>query len=131
MTNGVIRVQKLSRAITRPDFLFSAGDEGTVNHIPLLGIHVITGDGYVNDSAVNRVGTGGEQVGPGIINTFNELSFSKIGRYYLNENGVGSTQDSANLGISFGSFDGSTNAIITYPDSTSLHAIEALVLRGR
>ena len=129
--NGVLRTQKLSRSVTVPDFLFSAGDEGTVQHVPVTLVHSENGDGFVNNSALNRVGGAGEQVGPGIINTFNELSFSKIGRYYLNENGVGSTQDDAFLGISFGSFDGSTNAIIVYPDATSIHAIEALVLRGR
>ena len=131
VTNGVLRTQKLSRAVTRPDFLFSAGDLGTVNHIPVVDIHQTTGDGFVNNSAVNRVGSAGEQEGPGIINTFNELSIRKLGRFYLNENGVGSTQDDAFLGTSFGSFDGSTNAIIVYPDATSIHAIEDLVLRGR
>ena len=133
VTNGVLRTQKLSRAVTRPDFLFTAGDLGTVQHIPITAGTVVNGDGFVNNSAINRVsvGAGIEQVGPGIINTFNELAFSKIGRFYLNENGVGSTQDDAFLGVSFGSFDGSTNAIIVYPDATSIHAIEALVLRGR
>jgi hypothetical protein len=131
VTNGVIRSQKLSRSVTRPDFLFSAGDDGTILHVPVLDIHGTTGDGFINNSAVNRVGTVGEQEGPGIINTFNELALRKLGRFYFNENGVGSTQDDAFLGTSFGSFDGSTNAIIVYPDATSIHAIEALVLRGR
>jgi hypothetical protein len=133
VTNGVIRTQKLSRAITRPDFLFSAGDDGTILHIPNIDIHSTVGGGFINNSAVNRIGTAGEQQGPGIINTGNELSLSKIGRYYINDTGVGSTQDdiTTGLSVSYGSFDGSTNAIIVYPDSTSIHAIEALVLRGR
>lgn len=131
VTNGVIRTQKLSRSIVRPDFLFSAGDQGTGQHIPSLATHVTSGDGYINNSAVNRIGVGGEQQGPGIINTGNELSLSKVGRYYLNEDGVGSTEDQAFLGVSFGSFDGSTNAIIAYPDGASIRAIEAQVLRSR
>lgn len=131
ITNGVIRSQKLSRSIVRPDFIFSATDIGTVNHIPLTYVHATTGDGYVNNSAVNRVGAAGEQQGPGIINTGNEFSFSKVGRYYLNDNGVGTTQDQGGIAISFGSFDGSTNAIIAYPDGASIRALEAQVLRSR
>jgi hypothetical protein len=134
VTNGVIRTQKLSRSVTRPDFLFSAGDAGTVDHIPVIGIHITTGDGFINNSALNRAGVGGaagEQQGPGIINSFNELFFSKVGRYFLNDIGIGSTEDDASIGVSFGSFDGSTNAIIAYPDGASIRALEAQVLRSR
>ncbi len=129
VTNGSIKTQKVSRSVVRPDFLFGAGDLGTVNHIPIIFFHVVNGDGYVNNSALNRIGTGGEQAGPGIINTGNELVLPKLGRYYLNT-GVGSGEADGSLGVSFGSFDGSTNPIVAYPDGASIRALADQVLRG-
>jgi hypothetical protein len=131
ITNGSIKTQKVSRSIVRPDFLFAAGDLGTINHVPILIVHATSGDGYLNDSALNRIGAAGEQAGPGIINTANEMVFSKLGRYFLNETGVGTGEADAFLGISFGSYDGSTNPIVAYPDGASIRALEAQVLRGR
>ena len=131
LTNGGFRTQKISRSLVRPDILFSVGDLGTINHVPVTYLEITTTGGFINYSAINRVGTGGEQAGPGIINTGNELVFSKIGRYYLNETGVGTGEAESILGLSFGSFDGSTNPVVAYPDGASIRALEAQVLKGR
>ncbi len=129
VTNSVTRVQALARQITTPDILFSAADLGVIDHLPILSS--ITADGFVNDSALNRVNGGGfgELAGPGIITSGKEITFSKIGRYYINTEET--TEADGFLFGGWGSFDGSTNAPVLYPSGTSIKAIEKLVLGGR
>lgn len=128
VTNGVMRIQAVARSITQPDIIFGAADLGVINEQPIF---VARGGSYVDNSALNRApGAGiGEAAGPGIINGFSNLTFSKIGRYYLNF-GAG-TQDTGTQAITWGSFDGSTNPIVVYPSGTSVKTIEELVRKGR
>ncbi len=130
LTNGVMRAQQVSRLITRPDIVFRAADLGTQPLVPFFFLRTIQ---FENDSALNTVAGGGEVVGPGVMRGPLELTFSNAGRYYVNfaAGGAGVGEDTAFLGISYGSFDGSTNQPITYPDGASVKALEALVLGGQ
>ena len=70
-----------------------------------------------------------ELAGPGIITSFKEIAFSKVGRYYLN---IEETTEAE--GFLFGgwaAFDGSTNAPVVFPTGASIREIEKLALRGR
>jgi len=129
VTNNTTRVQAVARQVTVPDVLFSAGDLGVVNHVPILSL--VTADGYIDNSALNRVGgvQDDELAGPGIITSGKQITFSKLGRYYINTEET--TEADGFLFNGWGSFDGSTNAPVIYPTGTSLKEIEKLVLGGR
>ena len=130
VTNRTTRVQAVARQVTLPDVLFSAGDLGVINAIPVLvGVTV---DGYINNSALNRVGgdQDDELAGPGIITSGKQITFSKLGRYFINIEETGEADAVLYFG-GWGSFDGSTNAPVLYPNGTSLKGIEKLVLGGR
>lgn len=129
VTNSTTRIQAVARQVTIPDILFSAADLGVVNHIPIT--YSVTADGFIDNSALNRVGgvQSSELAGPGIITDGKQITFSKLGRYFIN------TEETTEAdGIFFGgwgSFDGSTNAPVIYPNGASLKDIEKLVLGGR
>ena len=129
VTNNTTGLQALARRITVPDILFSAGDLGVVVVNPVLVR--VTADGYVDNSALNRVG--GIQdtflAGPGIITSGKFINFSKLGRYYFHI-GLGGEAAGFYFG-GWGSYDGSTNAPVLYPAGTSIKGIEKLVLGGR
>jgi len=129
VTNRTTRVQAVARQVTLPDVLFSAGDLGVVDAIPVLvGVTV---DGYIDNSALNRVGgvQDDELAGPGIITSGKQITFSKLGRYFINIEETGEADGFLFGG--WGSFDGSTNAPVLFPTGASLKAIEKLVLGGR
>ncbi len=129
VTNNTTRVQAVARQVTIPDVLFAAGDLGVINHIPIFTL--VTADGYIDNSALNRVGgvQDDELAGPGIITPGKQITFSKLGRYYINTEET--TEADGFLFGGWGTFDGSTNAPVIYPSGASLKEIEKLVLGGR
>lgn len=129
VTNNTTRVQAVARQVTVPDVLFAAGDLGVIDYVPILARE--TADGYIDNSALNRVGGVQDSglVGPGIITSGKQITFSKLGRYYLNR-GATTEADGFFFG-GWGSFDGSTNAPVIFPTGASLKEIEKLVLGGR
>lgn len=129
VTNRTTRVQAVARRVTVPDVLFGAADLGVVDYIPIT--YSVTADGFINNSGLNRVGgvQNDDLAGPGVITSGKQITFSKLGRYYINTEET--TQAEGFLFNGWGSFDGSTNAPVIYPNGTSLKAIEKLVLGGR
>ena len=129
MTNGLMRGQQVSRLVTRPDILFSAADLGVNPVFPVFFSRTIP---FENNSALNSAGAG-EHAGPGVMRAPLEIVFSNAGRFYRNVaplgDGVG--ESTAILGRTYGSFDGSTNTPIAFPDGLSVQALETLVLDGR
>jgi len=112
------------RIITRPDVLFTAGDLGT-----------FPGDGDppqpyaygVNGMVFTQVANPGAgtrpAAGPGIIEPGVQIAFSKVGPWVFN---VSETpQESGAVGFVWGSYDGSTNAPIVYPQGATLEEIES------
>ena len=113
-TNGNAVRQQLQRVIVHPDFVFSAGNEtvytGTTN--------------WINNAAFNNNLTG---EGPGTINPPIKIVFQKLGSqfYSLPPYLTGTTWSeelvldiTSDMGI-YGSFDGSTNTPIVYPEPTT------------
>ena len=129
VTNNTTRVQAVARQVTVPDVLFAAGDLGVINHIPIFTL--VTADGYIDNSALNRVGgvQDSELAGPGVITSGKQITFSKLGHYYINTGATG--QANGFLFGVWGSFDGSTNTPVLFPTGASLKEIEKLVLGGR
>ena len=115
-TNGQYQIRKFQRIVTRPDFLFAAQDLAT-------GPGAVPGDQNRPSRNVNfnqtTVQTG--LAGPGTIDTPTTFTFNKVGPVYEN------TAPASLIGPSgattfflWGSFDGTTNAPVVYPNGTSL-----------
>jgi hypothetical protein len=134
VSNKVSKTQTVSRLVTQPDLLISSGDYGVVSPsgAPVTAIHSDT-TGWINESGNNTSGAGGEHDGPGTTAGFHELGLSNFIRYYLNfaPFGTGVGQQDATEGITWGYFDGTTNAPIVFPLGSSVREIENLALGGK
>jgi hypothetical protein len=113
ITNGALVKQQLARTISRPDFLFSVAD--LTNNLPSLFYYIRTGTTNWLNNAVANGNTNGE--GPGVIEPSVQITFNKLGGQFTSADSV--MQPVSYSGFSpagaWGSYDGSTNAPITYP----------------
>jgi hypothetical protein len=105
--------QEVERVTTRPDILFTGRDFGAA----MIGTRSGTTN-WVNNAALNDSSDG---AGPGVIQPPITLTYNTGGPLYMNIydpafmfNGL--SQYTGYLESSWGSFDGSTNAPILYPD---------------
>jgi hypothetical protein len=110
ITNGAVMHQQVERVITQPDFLFCAGDTGEQNQVTWPWARTGTTNWH-NNSVQNG---GPAMSGPGVIVppvkiTFQELGLQVFTGDWLSSGGA-VTQSS-----SWGSYDGTTNAPVTYP----------------
>lgn len=123
---GLPTQQRLERAVTAPDFLFSAEDLGlgTGGYPVILRRTDTTGwadfDGLNGQAALD---------GPGIIQPSIVISFSKLGPSFVNQSpNFLSEASPAFIEFIWGSYDGTTNAPIVYPSGTSIKSLESMVL---
>ena len=123
ITNSSSRFQVIQRVLQRPDILFGAADLGVdVNGFPFIIRRTATFDN--NDDLNGAV----ELNGPGVIQPGIEILFSKIGPFFRNTR---ETDEAASRPFEFwGSFDGTTNDPIIYPNSISITELEEQILRG-
>ena len=117
ITNGVLMQQQMARVISRPEFLFSAGD--VTDGRPEVPFYSRTGMTNWLNSATANGNTNG--AGPGVIQPQVQIVFNKLGLQFY---GGGNIPDDAPLTYestqqSYGSFDSSTNSPIIYPASQS------------
>ncbi len=119
--NGKAFSQTVGRAVNSPDLLFSAGDLllAADNLTPIL---IDRGGTYLRTAGVTANGVANN--GPGIINPAMGVSFSSIGPYYETFGGGGAGNFTPVLFTAWGSYDGTTNAPIVYPDGTSVQQLE-------
>jgi len=121
ITNYLPVRQTFQRVVTAPDYIFSAQDltAGTGGSDETYAAFYRTLPGFSADPSPSYAGL----AGPGVITNGNSaIVFNKVGvvqQYYL-----GGTN---NFWL-FGSFDGTTNKPIVYPDATSIAKLEAAVL---
>jgi hypothetical protein len=115
------------RVVTQPDILFSAGDladqGGGNGGIGFNNTVQRTDMNFTEDPA--NVGNN-SVAGPGIINSPSVLTFNKVGPIYYNSSDFSFIPDE-NSGVQlllWGSFDGTTNAPVVYPDGTSIENLE-------
>ena len=117
LTNSVTITNVMRRLITTPDILFVAQDLGlTVDGYPVQSRRTDT-TGWQNNSVINGRGIA---AGPGVILPPIQFSFSRLGDYILNET---PSYLSERTGFKFyvmGSFDGTTNAPVLYPENGAL-----------
>ena len=117
--------QTFQRVVTQPDLLFTAADllpgPGAVNTLNPRYSRNINFD-------MSNIGTG--LAGPGVITNPTTITFNKVGPVYFNIGPGGLFQANGIVDSFFvwGSFDGSTNDPVVYPDGTSLANLASQVL---
>ncbi len=154
LTNSMEFPRHMQRAVPKPDFLFTAADlafdlaftySNTVAGATETFSLSSTANGFIGMFDVirtinyNQTARPGNLAGPGTIESPNILPalmiYNKVGPLYENDNlllGTNSfflnegTQNPF-LNLSWGSFDGSTNAPEVYPNGTSIGELEALL----
>ncbi len=111
-------VQPVQRTLNFPDLLFSASDLGIAPpNFPYVFSRQMT---FVDNGAVNSAGSD-IQAGPGNVQPF-EIILSKLGPWSVNRNET--PQEESSKGYIFGSFDGSTNAPIVFPEGVTTTELE-------
>lgn len=121
ITNSTRRTQTVKRALSTPDIIFAASDIG-----PATGPPNLLGRTLDFDVASSNTVTAG-LVGPGTIRLPIVVTYSKIHPYWVNIDP--GSEEVATKGITWGYYDGSTNAPIIFPSGSSIHELEAQVLQ--
>lgn len=122
LTNSTLRTLQMQRVVTQPDFLFTADDlavgPGGNNFVG----NVFRGALNFNQANASAV------AGPGTIESPTTFIFNKVGPIYWNAFDVAlfsgtffsSDQSTAVSTVAWGSFDGTTNDPVIYPNGTSI-----------
>lgn len=157
LTNSMLLPRHMQRAVPRPDFLFTAadlavdfaiaysntvaGDTETLTLSTSVGSAFIGKYDVVRTTTYNQSARPGGDAGPGTIESPSVLPtlfiFNKIGPLYQNNNLGIPTNNTAFfmntenqtpfLDVSWGSFDGTTNAPEVYPNGHTIAELEDLV----
>jgi hypothetical protein len=136
ITNGQTISQGLSRPLAAPDIIFEAGDlqQETAFDGGKLAALVTNGQDWITNGvpefAEIRV-----HYGPGIIPPADATpqftyTMNSVGQMYLNSTPFALSEALGTQYFRWGSFDGSTNTPVIYPQSESIRAIEDQVLGG-
>jgi hypothetical protein len=136
ITNNTLFPQRVQRVITAPDFLITASDIGETdpNNDVLPGVGVTRNLGFDN---ANVAAAYPGLAGPGTIIPGTVFDYSKVGPYYLNQftdffyqglPGFITGETNQFQVFVWGSFDGTTNAPVVYPNGTSITNLEYAVL---
>jgi hypothetical protein len=125
VTNSHNVKQTFQRISTTPDFLFSATDFAPGPQVGPAFIQVPHQRNISFDES--NVGTG--LAGPGVINAPTTFTFNKVGIVFYNNSPNFLTGFNSTLaGFVWGSFDGTTNDPIVYPNGTSIANLMSEVL---
>ena len=122
------------RVVTKPDILFSAADLAAGDQAPDTTELVPP----LNRSDMNfdENNVGSDLAGPGTINPSSTITFDKVGPAFINGGSedtnpfiyFDTTQSPASPFFVWGSFDNSTNPIVTYPNGVDIQNLENEVL---
>jgi hypothetical protein len=122
VTNNAPVVQTFFRAVNAPDMLITAADLDAGAGPPVVdtvGARTIS---------FNQTNVGVGLLGPGIIQPRVAFTFNKVGPHFLNPATsnffLPFSEGSGRLIFQYGSFDGTTNDPIVYPDGTSIVNLE-------
>ena len=130
ITNNTAYQQTVQRVIVNPDFLITAQDLSEGNPGNNLIGHPLAARSLGYDT--NNINPG--LAGPGVLTPGNVFTFNKVGPAYIN--GIISFLGFTNTAYSeathvqtliWGSFDGTTNAPVVYPNGTDLTNLENAV----
>ena len=123
VTNSKAVLQQFERVVTRPDILFTAADlvspPGT---FPIIFPFTARSFNFNTTNAVAGL------AGPGTIESQFTITFNKVGPLNFHFNSFFINESSADQTFLWGSFDGSANPPIVYPDGTSIVNLENMLL---
>jgi hypothetical protein len=126
VTNGQAINQTFQRIVTTPDITFSAADlTAGPGAVPTITLIAVSDPPFTFDAGTVYNGL----AGPGVINPGGVgVTYNKVGPVYYNESP--SYLNGTNYGRFFlyGSFDGTTNTPVVYPDLASLDRLAAAEL---
>jgi hypothetical protein len=124
-TNGTARSQNVTKRLTAPDIVFSAAELPVANASPTIIARLNTASAFINNTGITSADSG--LGGPGQIDSVVPVSitFGKIGPAFFNA--PEGTQETAAFYAFWGSFDGSTNAPIVYPNGASIQDLERAI----
>ncbi len=119
ITNSTLFPQQVQRVVTRPDFRIAAADLDTAGDTS----HFTVGRNirFTSNSLPSLNG-------PGTLETGNTLTWNKIGPTFINQSPNFMDEATAARNYTWGSFDGSTNPPVVYPNGTSIINLENQVL---
>lgn len=118
LTNGFIVPQQIQRVVTAPDFLFDAADIGLVIDSPNV---------FNRNVPFDTVDTPATSAGPGTIDGPSTITFQTLAPIFVITGG-GSIGSAQSVQLVWGSFDGTTNDPIVYPNGTSIAELESQLL---
>jgi hypothetical protein len=129
MTNNTIRPMRVIRPVTLPDFLFTAVDAPLTPGPSGTGLNIYSRNVSFGTNALGQYYPG--LAGPGTIETPTTVTFNKGVPVWFNYSGLDAydpdrAEASSILFFYWGSFDGTTNSPVVYPNGTSLESIEGL-----
>ena len=119
VTNNTLVPQIVRRTVTQPDILFSA-------EVLTGGPGAVTASDFNRNVTFNTDNVLANLAGPGTIESPTTISFNKVGPLYLNSSPGFLEGDQIPVQI-WGSFDGSTNLPVVYPNGTSTVNLENLI----
>ncbi len=128
ITNSALLPQTIRRPIFFPDLLFTADDLATGPGAIPGAAFIARNMNFSTNSAFAYPGL----AGPGTIEPLISITYNKVGPIYFNASGVvyfWRFAESAHYSHAvWGSYDGSTNAPVVYPNGTSVEMIENAML---
>jgi hypothetical protein len=115
--------QTFQRVVTTPDFLFSAADL-------LPGPAADNNDNipWTRNITFDQSTIGAGLAGPGVINPSSTITYTKVGPVFQNVGTASLSLSSASRYFLWGSFDGSTNDPVVYPNGASIANLANQVL---
>jgi hypothetical protein len=129
VTNDTTLPQRIRRVVTLPDFLITAQDLSAPNGVYPPGASL---DARNINFTTNNNGAYPGLAGPGLIETPTVFTFDKVGPAFFNGglvNTNGFLDETTQIPIfTWGSFDGTTNAPVVYPNDVSVFDLENQVL---
>jgi hypothetical protein len=128
VTNYLSVKQTFQRVVTAPDIVFSAADmTAGPGGVPAITLLANSEPAYSKDPASIYHAQGG----PGVINPGGSVTYNKVGPVYYNESPTylnGTNYPFGSRFFLYGSFDGTTNTPVVYPDANSLARLAAAEL---
>ncbi|MDE3066799.1 MAG: putative Ig domain-containing protein [Verrucomicrobiota bacterium] len=131
ITNSQTFKRSFERVVTEPDFLFSARDQATSPSDTIIGASYAQRNLNFDEGQVLF-----DLAGPGVINSPTEIAFDKVGDVFFNGPlalyGFATNQFLNELTqfsiLAWGSFDGTTNTPVVYPNGASVQNLENQIL---
>lgn len=124
VTNNTLYPQTVRRIVTQPDIVFSAAD--IVSAPETFPIIIATVSRQVPNWIQANPGSG--LIGPGTIDPTVEFTFNKVGPIRENANPFFNDEQLGVFNFNWGSFDGTTNYPVIYPNSDDIYALERMIL---